>query len=451
MIRRVQLSRRTLLRGIGATVALPFLDAMKPAFSASPSRLDNRIPVRLAFSYVPNGIIMEDWTPATAGALRELPSVLEPISEFRDDVMLLTGLTHNNGRALGDGPGDHARAAASFLTGIHPKKTDGADILNGISVDQVAAELVGGRTRFASIELGTEHGRLAGNCDSGYSCAYSNSISWRSETTPMPPEINPRLVFERLFGRPGGSDDPVERAKRKRYEKSILDFVQQDTRKLQSELGPTDRRKLDEYLTGVREIEKRIEASEASAAQTTPSMDRPFGVPVDFAEHAKLMFDLQVVAFQTDQTRIATFMIAREGSNRTYREIGVPGAHHGLTHHRNDEEKIRQISKINRYHMELFSYFLKRLDSIPDGDGTLLDHSMVVYGSGLADGNKHTHHDLPVLVAGRAAGGLHPGRHLRYDTETPMANLYLTLLDRLGVHPEAIGDSNGRLEHLTDI
>lgn len=451
MIRRVQLSRRTLLRGIGTTVALPFLDAMNPAFSATPSRLGNQIPVRMAFSYVPNGIIMEDWTPAAPGALKALPSILEPISEFRGDVMLLSGLTHNNGRALGDGPGDHARAAASFLTGVHPKKTDGADIRNGISVDQVAAELVGGRTRFASIELGVEHGRLAGNCDSGYSCAYSNSISWRSETTPMPPEVNPRLVFERLFGRPGDSNDPVARAKRKRYEKSILDFVQQDTRKLQSELGTTDRRKLDEYLTGVREIEKRIEASEASAAQTTPSMDRPSGVPVDFAEHAKLMFDLQVVAFQTDQTRIATFMLAREGSNRTYREIGVPGGHHGLTHHRNDEEKIRKISKINRYHMELFSYFLKRLDSIQEGDGTLLDHSMVLYGSGLADGNKHTHHDLPVLVAGRAAGGLHPGRHMRYDTETPMANLYLTLLDRMGVHPESIGDSNGRLEHLTDL
>ena len=451
MIRRVQLSRRTLLRGIGTTVALPFLDAMNSAFSATPSRLGNQIPVRMAFSYVPNGIIMEDWTPSAAGALKALPSILEPISEFSGDVMLLSGLTHNNGRALGDGPGDHARAAASFLTGVHPKKTDGADIRNGVSVDQVAAELVGGRTRFASIELGVEHGRLAGNCDSGYSCAYSNSISWRSETTPMPPEVNPRLVFERLFGRPGDSDDPVARAKRKRYEKSILDFVQQDTRKLQSELGPTDRRKLDEYLTGVREIEKRIEASEASAAQTTPSMDRPSGVPVDFAEHAKLMFDLQVVAFQTDQTRIATFMLAREGSNRTYREIGVPGGHHGLTHHRNDEEKIRKISKINRYHMELFSYFLKRLDSIQEGDGTLLDHSMVLYGSGLADGNKHTHHDLPVLVAGRAAGGLHPGRHLRYDTETPMANLYLTLLDRMGVHPEEIGDSTGRLEHLTDL
>jgi len=451
MMRRGPLSRRTLLRGIGTAVALPFLDAMRPAFSAAPSRLAGKAPVRLALSYVPNGIIMEDWTPVAEGTLGQLPSVLEPIAKYKDDVMLLSGLTHNNGRALGDGPGDHARAAASFLTGVHPKKTHGADIQNGISVDQVAADLIGDRTRFASIELATEHGRLAGNCDSGYSCAYSNSISWRSDTTPMPPEVNPRLVFERLFGRPGGSNDPIARAKRKRYQKSILDFVQQDTRKLQADLGPTDQRKLDEYLTGVREIEQRIAASEATAAHADPSMDRPSGVPVDFAEHTRLMFDLQVVAFQTDQTRITTFMLGREGSNRTYREIGVSGAHHGLTHHRNDEEKIRQISKINRYHMELFSYFLERLDSIHEGDGTLLDNSIVVYGSGLADGNRHTHHDLPVLVAGRASGGLHPGRHLRYKTETPMANLYLTLLDRLGVHPETIGDSNGRLEHLADV
>jgi len=456
MIRRARLSRRTLsrrtlLRGMGAVVALPVLDAMRPAFAASSSRLSTAAPVRIAFSYVPNGIIMEDWTPAAEGALGSLPKLLEPVAKFRDEVMVMSGLTHNNGRALGDGPGDHARAAASFLTGVHPKKTDGADIRNGISVDQVAANLLGDRTRFASLELGTEHGRLAGNCDSGYSCAYSNSISWRSETTPMPPEVNPRLVFERLFGRPGASDDPVELAKRKRYNKSILDFVREDTRQLQADLGPTDQRKLDEYLTGVREIEKRIAATEASADQADPAMARPTGVPVDFAEHVKLMYDLQVVAFQTDQTRITTFMMGGEGSNRTYREIGVPEAHHGLTHHKGDEEKIRRISKINHYHMELFSYFLEKLDSIPEGDGTLLDHSIVVYGSGLADGNRHTHHDLPVLIAGRAGGLLHPGRHLRYEMETPMANLYMTLLDRLGVEPETIGDANGRLEHLTDV
>ena len=397
MIRRVRLSRRTLLRGIGTTVALPFLDAMNPAFSAAPSRLGNQIPVRMAFSYVPNGIIMEDWTPAAAGALKALPSILEPISEFRDDVMLLSGLTHNNGRALGDGPGDHARAAASFLTGVHPKKTDGADIRNGVSVDQVAAELLGGRTRFASIELGVEHGRLAGNCDSGYSCAYSNSISWRSETTPMPPEVNPRLVFERLFGRPGDSDDPVARAKRKIYEKSILDFVQHDTRKLQSELGPTDRRKLDEYLTGVREIEKRIEAGEASAAQTNALNGSSVRGPRRFRRARQVDVRLASRRFPdgSNPHRDLHVWPGKEAIVPTVRSA-FPGGHHGLTHHRNDEEKIRKISKINRYHMELFSYFLKRLDSIQEGDGTLLDHSMVLYGSGLADGNKHTHHDLPV-------------------------------------------------------
>ena len=452
MTTRQPLSRRTMLRGMGAAVALPFLDAMVPAFAGGASRIKaGKAPVRMAFTYVPNGIIMEDWTPTAVGKDFGLPKVLEPVADFRDDFVLFSGLTHNNGRALGDGAGDHARAAASFLTGVHPKKTDGADIRNGISVDQVAAQMLGGRTRFASIELGTEHGRLAGNCDSGYSCAYSNSVSWRSEATPMPPEVNPRLVFERLFGRPGAKDDPAARAKRRRYDKSILDFVQEDTRKLKGDLGPTDQRKLDEYLDAVREIEKRIAVSEKSSSDAEPAIDRPAGIPVAFADHAKLMFDLQVVAFQTDLTRISTFMLGREGSNRTYREIGVPYAHHGLTHHQGDEEKIRQISSINRFHMEQFAYFLERLDSIEEGDGTLLDHSMLVYGSGLADGNKHTHHDLPVLVAGRGGGALHPGRHVRYPEETPMTNLYLSLLDIMGVRPESVGDSHGKLEHLSDI
>ena len=449
---RRALSRRTMLRGMGAALALPFLDAMVPAFAGSASKLTTgKPPVRMAIAYVPNGIIMEDWTPAEVGSNFSLPKVLEPVADFRDDILMFSGLTHNNGRALGDGPGDHARAAASFLTGVHPRKTDGADIQNGVSVDQVAAQMLGDRTRFASIELGTEHGRLAGNCDSGYSCAYSNSVSWRNETVPMPPEVNPRLVFERLFGRAGTKDDPAARAKRRRYDKSILDFVQEDTRKLKGDLGPTDRRKLDEYLDAVREIEKRISVAETSSSDAEPTIDRPAGIPVSFADHTKLMFDLQVVAFQTDLTRITSFMLGREGSNRTYREIGVPYAHHGLTHHQNDEEKIRQISSINRFHMEQFAYFLQRLDSIKEGDGTLLDHSMVLYGSGLADGNKHTHHDLPVLVAGHGGGALHPGRHARYPEETPMTNLYLSMLDIMGVQPESVGDSNGKLEHLSDI
>ena len=441
-----------MLRGMGAALALPWLDAMVPAFAGTASRLTaSKRPVRMAFAYVPNGIIMQNWTPSRVGVNFDLPKVLEPVADFRQDCLLLSGLTHNNGRALGDGGGDHARAAASFLTGVHPKKTDGADIQNGISVDQVAAQMVGDQTRFASLELGTEHGRLAGNCDSGYSCAYSNSVSWRNETVPMPPEVNPRLVFERLFGRPGTNDDPAARAKRRLYNKSILDFVQDDTRKLKGDLGPTDQRKLEEYLDSVREIEKRIEASEKSTTHAEPTIDRPAGIPVAFADHVKLMFDLQVVAFQTDLTRITTFMLGREGSNRTYREIDVPYAHHGLTHHQGDKDKIRQIARINRFHIEQFAYFLGKLKSTQDGDGTLLDHSIVVYGSGLADGNKHTHHDLPVLVAGRGGGALHPGRHVRYPDETPMTNLYLSALDIVGVPPESVGDSHGKLQHLADI
>ena len=447
---RKHLPRRTFLKGLGTAMALPMLDAMTPAF-ASKFPLQANAPCRLAFAYVPNGVIMETWTPATTGAEFELPRTLDALAPYRKDWTLLSGLTHKNGRALGDGPGDHARAAASYLTGVHPRKTNGADIKNGISVDQVAAEAIGGRTRFASIELGTEHGRQVGNCDSGYSCAYSNSVSWRSETSPMPPEVNPRLVFERLFGPAEANDDPATRAKRQRYEKSILDFVREDTQKLKGELGPTDRRKLDEYLFAVREIEKRIETAEGDTKGKTPTLERPGGIPIDYAEHVRLMFDLQVLAFQTDLTRITTFMLGREGSNRTYREIGVPDAHHGLTHHKGDAEKIADIAKINRYHMEQFAYFIGKLHSTPDGDGSLLDHSMVVYGSGLADGNRHTHHDLPVLVAGRGCGTLKPGRHIRFPKETPMTNLYLSLLDRLGVHPEALGDSNGQLEHLSEI
>jgi hypothetical protein len=371
---------------------------------------------------------------------------------FRDDMILMSGLMQNGGRALGDGPGDHARAAASYLTGAHPRKTAGADISVGVSVDQIAAQAIGSQTRFASLELGCEDGRQVGNCDSGYSCAYSNSVSWRTPSTPMPPEVNPRVVFERLFAGVDTTETPESRAKRERYNKSILDFIMEDTQQLQGNLGPTDRRKLDEYLYGIREIEKQIEAAErGSKDRPMPTMEAPSGVPVEFADHAKLMFDLQVIAFQTDLTRIATFMMAREGSNRTYREIGIPEAHHGLSHHRNNAEWIEKLSKINRFHMEQFAYFIGKLKSIPDGDGTLLDHVMVVYGSGISDGNRHLHDDLPVLFVGGGSGSFKGGRHVRYKQETPMANLFLTMLDRAGVRPETVGDSNGKLEHLTDL
>lgn len=405
----------------------------------------------MAFVYIPNGAIMQDWTPEKTGADYGLKSILQPLEPFRNDVSVLSGLAQHNGKALGDGPGDHARAAATFLTGVHPKKTDGADIRAGISVDQVAAQRIGHKTRFGSIELGTEPGRLAGNCDSGYSCAYSNSISWRSPKTPNPPEINPRLVFERLFGDVRTGETPRARARRLRQDESILDFVQEDTKKLQRTLGAADRRKLDEYLAGIREIERRISSDENQSAQLPPDLEKPAGIPVEFTDHMKIMFDLMTVALQADMTRIVTFMVGREGSNRTYREIGVPDPHHGLTHHRDDQEKIDKISKINRFHVEQFSYLLEKMRSVSDGDGTLLDNSMLVYGSSLGDGNRHTHHDLPVLLAGRAGGTVKAGRHLVYRENTPLNNLYVSMLDRLDIPAETLGDSSGKLEHLSDL
>jgi len=429
------MNRRTLLRGLGASIALPALDAMTPARAAAP-------PLRMAFAYVPNGIIMENWTPAADGTAFDLPRVLQPFAPLREKTLLLSGLAHVNGRALGDGPGDHARAAATFLTGVHPRKTAGADIKNGISADQLAAQSIGGNTKFASLELGIEHGRIVGNCDSGYSCAYSNAISWRSAETPMPPEVNPKLVFERLFGT--GDESAADP-----FRKSILDYVREDAASLKISLGANDKRKLDEYLTGVREIEKRIELAGKQANETVrPEMEKPEGIPVDFEEHVTLMYDLMTVAFQTDSTRVATFMVGREGSNNTYRQIGVPDAHHGISHHRGDAEKVEKLTKINEYHATLFARWLQRLAATKDGDGSLLDHMMIVYGSSLSDGNRHSHHDLPILVAGGANGKLQMGRHIIYPKETPLTNLYLSLLDHAGVRPEVLGDSTGRLTSL---
>src|SRR5581483_4566720 len=382
MITRKHLARRTFLKGAGTAVALPMLDAMIPAFAAPEAA---KAPLRMAFVYVPNGIDMPNWTPAKEGAGFEFPRILEPLAPHRDNVTVISGLTHNNGRALNDGPGDHARAAASFLTGVHPKKTAGADIQNGISVDQIAAQKIGSATRFASLELGCEDSKQVGNCDSGYSCAYSNSLAWRSPTTPLPPEVNPRLVFDRLFG--ASSETAAARAKRVRYNKSILDFVQQDTERLKGTLGPTDQHKLDEYLSAVREIERRIEAAERTNREIAPTIEKPSGIPIDFAEHVRLMFDLTATALETDVTRVVTFMVCREGSTRTYREIGISDAHHPLTHHKNDPEMIAKVSRINRYHLEQFAWFIGRMKTIQDGDGSLLDHSMILYGSGLRDGN----------------------------------------------------------------
>ena len=442
------LPRRTFLKGMGAAIALPMLDAMTPAVSAmGRASAGKAAPLRLAFTYVPNGITMSDWTPKGAGTAFELSRVLQPMAPFRDEVTVLSGLAHRNGMALGDGPGDHARAAASYLTGVHPRKTAGADIQNGISVDQIAAQHIGKETRFASLELGCDDSRTVGNCDSGYSCAYTNSLAWRSPTTPMPPETNPRLVFERLFGDIDTSLSPEARARRLRYRRSILDLVGERTTQLSAGLGAADRRKLDEYLTSIREIERRIERSEADMTGLTPNIDKPTGIPVLYADYVNLMFDLQLIALQTDSTRVITMMMGREGSMRTYPEIGVPDPHHPLTHHRGNTEWIERVTKVNELHMSLFAGFIGKMKATPDGDGTLLDHSVIVYGSGLSDGNRHTHEDLPVMLVG-GGGQFKRGAHVVYPQGTPMTNLYLTLLDRMGVQPEQIGDSTGKVEHL---
>ncbi len=431
-------------------MALPLLDSMVPAM-ASPNRSGSKTPSRMVFVYVPNGIVMPDWVPDEEGIAYRMKRIMAPMEPLREHLLVLSGLTHNGGRALGDGPGDHARAAASFLTGCHPRKTAGADIKIGVSVDQVAAQRIGGQTRFASLELGLEDGRLVGSCDSGYSCAYSNNLAWRSENTPLPPEINPRLVFERLFGGGDEVEDAASRARRVKQQSSILDSVREQTQSIQSSLGPTDKRKLDEYLDSVREIEKRIERTERDSAGMAPPMAKPGGVPPDYSEHSRLIFDLMVVALRMDATRVITFMMAREGSTRAYREIGVSDAHHPLTHHRGNEEMVEKVRQINTYHVQQFAYFVNKLRETQDGDGSLLDHSMVVYGSGLADGNRHTHHDLPVILAGRSNGAVKPGRHVKHPAETPMANLFVAMLDRMGVPVESLGDSNGNLGYLSDL
>lgn len=442
------LPRRTFLRGLGASVALPLLDAMTPALaraSAAPAS-----PLRLVFTYVPNGVSMAGWTPGAAGAGFELSRILAPLAPYRQDMLVLSGLAQRNGMALGDGPGDHARAAASYLTGVHPRKTAGADIKNGVSADQVVARHLANETRFPSLELGCDDSRTVGNCDSGYSCAYTNSLAWSSESAPMPPETNPRLVFERLFGADAHLD-PTVRARRLTQRRSILDLVGARTRELSGTLGASDRRKVDEYLQAIREIERQIDVAEHDMRDLRPGIDKPTGVPVAFADYVKLMYDLQVVAFQTDLTRVVTMMVGREGSMRTYPEIGVPDPHHPLTHHRNNAEWMTRVEQINVFHAELFAYFVGKMKAATEGDSTLLERSMIVYGSGLSDGNRHTHDDLPVLVMGQGGGLLKTGRHVVYPTQTPMTNLYLSLLDGMGVRPETIGDSTGRIEHLTDV
>ena len=443
------LPRREVLRGLGVTIALPWLDAMSPAMAAHRTAAAQKA-LRMGFVYVPNGIIdlKGEWTPKGEGRDFEFSEINASLEPLRDHITVLSGLAHVNGRPGGDGPGDHARAGATFLTGERPVKTEGAGIRAGVSADQIAARELRKHTQIASLETGIEEPSVAGGCDSGYSCAYTNTISWRSSTTPNPVEDNPRRLFERLFG-DGSSTDAKARLAALREQRTILDFVREDLARLRSELGATDRGKLEEYAESIRDLERRIERAEADSGRQLPTMHRPGGAPDNFSDHAKLMIDLQVLAFQADLTRVTTFMMGREGTWRSYPGIGVPDAHHAVTHHSGDQEKIAKTVRINQHHVQMLAYMLERMESTPDVDGSLLDNSMVVYGSSISDGNQHLHHDLPVLLAGGGGGRIPGGRHLRYERETPMTNLLLSMLDIVGVPTGHLGDSTGRLEGLT--
>ncbi|HEX5271864.1 MAG TPA: DUF1552 domain-containing protein [Gemmataceae bacterium] len=440
------ISRRTVLRGLGAVVALPWLEAMAPLNALASTPAARSAPNRLAFLYVPNGVHMPAWKPQEDGPLGELPDILKPLAPVKDQLLVVSGLTADKARPHGDGPGDHARALGAFLTGAQPRKTDGYNIRAGVSADQVAAARVGGETRLPSLEIGCEAGAMAGNCDSGYSCVYSSTISWRSATQPLPKEVNPKLVFERLFG--AGKDS--DRAKRDARRKSVLDFVREDAGDLRTRLGATDQRKLDEYFTAVRDIEQRIARAEKLPDVKVPDGARPSGTPAKFDEHLRLMCDLMVLAFQTDVTRVCTFVLCNEGSNRPYGFIGVPEGHHDLSHHGRDPKKQAKIKQINTFHIQQFAYLLTKLKGIKEGDSTLLDHCMLAYGSGNSDGDRHNHDDLPVLVAGRGSGTIKSGRHMRLPREkdTPVSNLWLSLLDRMSIQVDAFGDATGRLRGL---
>jgi hypothetical protein len=441
-ITKAHLPRRAVLRGLSASLALPLLDAMVPAFASAKQLASSRI-TRLSFLTVPNGIIMDQWTPAAAGSRFPLTPVLEPLRDFKNRMVLLSGLANNEARKLEfEIAGDHPRACSAYLTATHPRMTSGADIHCGVSVDQLAAKELGRDTQLPSLEIGLET-PMVGACESAYSCVYYNTICWSSDTTPLPMENRPRAVFERLFG---DSTDPAERVARIRENRSILDFVSRDLERLRRSIGASDRLKLDQYSDAVRSVERQIQVAEQQSAKDLPDFEKPIGVPDKFSDYAKLMLDLQVLAFQADVTRVSTFMVGHEMGGRAYPELGFGDQHHSLTHHQGDAGKIAKVIQINIFHAALYSYFLDRMESVPDGDGSLLDRSLLVYGSPLGDGNMHLYKDLPVLIVAGAATGIAGDRHVKYPENTPMANLYLTLLDRVGVHVDGFGDSTGRIE-----
>jgi len=442
-ISKMALPRRTFLRGMGITIALPLLDAMMPAMSVLAKSAAKPVK-RLGFVYTPNGATMSAWTPSGEGTLNELSATLSPLEKLKQHVLIPTGLSQKQAESFGDGNGEHSRGQTVWLSGVHPKRTEGADVQAGITVDQIAAQQISKDTPLLSIEMALEQNYLVGNCDNGYSCVYWNTISWRTPTTPLPMEVNPRVVFERMFG-DGGT--PQQRLTQIREDRSILDSVKESISGLQTRLGVSDRARLGEYLDSMREIERRIQVAEKQSGESPIALpDRPVGAPEAYDDHAKLMFDLAALAYQADITRVFTLLLGREQSNRPYPSIGVPEAHHSISHHQNDPVKLAKAAKINAYHIQLLAYFAERLNSIPDGDGTLLDHSMIMQGSGLSNSDQHSHIDLPLVVVGGGAGSLKGGRHLRFPKDTPMNNLHMALLEKVGVPVEKFGDATGRIE-----
>jgi hypothetical protein len=440
-VTRKSIPRRTFLRGTTATLALPLLDAMTPAFATPSAR-----PVRLGFIEVPNGIMMDKWTPATEGANFALTPILEPLAEFRDRMLVLSGLEQTQAKALSfEIGGDHPRPCTAWLTGTHCKMTSGADLRAGISVDQVAAREFGKYTQLASLEVGLESSEVVGACESAYGCAYYNTISWRNDTTPLPMENRPRAIFERLFGDSGATDAKTRSALRAE-DRSVLDSVLENVGRLRRKLGGTDRGKIDQYLEAVRDVERRMQLAAKQGDQDVPQQS-PVGVPPVFSDYYKLMADLMVLAWQTDMTRVCTFQVGHEMSGRAYPEIGFSDAHHSVTHHQGDREKIEKVIKINIFHAKMLAYYLGKLRDTPDGDGSLLDHALLLYGGAISDGNLHLFINLPLLVFAGGIGGIKGGQHVRYKPGTPMANLLLTMLDKANVpHVAKLGDSTGRLE-----
>jgi len=446
-ITKKHLSRRTFIRGMGVTMSLPFLESMVPAQTPLAKTAANP-QIRLGLCFMPHGAVMANWTPVEEGPLKLSP-ILAPLEDYKNQVVVVSNLSHAMAgpQGPGDNGGDHTRCPAVFLNGVHPKRTDGADILAGVTIDQIAAGKIGQDTLLPSLELAIEdYSGLVGSCDVGFSCTYMNTISWRTPTTPMPMEINPRVVFDRMFG---DGATPEQRLQRIESQRSILDAVNDQIRRLQGGLGSTDRNRVVEYMDTVREIERRIQISEKQNSNSSLDVPKtPAGIPDDYIEHTKLMFDLMALSFQADITRISTFMMAREVSYRTFPKLGISESFHPASHHQNLPARLEALTRINAHHVQLFSHVLERLKATPDGDGNLLDHSLLLYGSAMSNSNVHNHGPLPVLIAGGAAGKLKGGRHIKYPENTPMSNLLMTILDKAGIPQESVGDSTGFLSEV---